>query len=414
MTRFYASFLVLALPPAIVLADLALAFARGYETGSSLWVAAVAICGPWLAVAVWQVSTRRRRESFLRRGPRFAALSVSLCLGWLLMELCLNAVFAPQLVFHLAPSHMKHKFHARPEFLRGVSPETNYTTNSQGVRGPEWPERSQAMRLLCIGGSTTECLFLDDRQTWPQQVAERLAADGGRPCWLGDVGRSGYATSDHLQLLENDALLNQLDGLIFLIGINDLQRAMKGRRLDVPFGLHPLYERSAVFRLIDQIHNTRRTRRRHMDETSDGSNYPLRRQQRAAARVVTSPPDLTAARAQYRRNLDVIADVCARHELRVWFATQPVLWRAGVTAKDEATFWLGVFEDGSKPLTAWLAQQMAAFNDVLRTFCRERKLGLIDLESLNGDPACFYDDCHFTIEGARRVADLVAAAVRER
>ncbi len=63
-------------------------------------------------------------------------------------------------------------------------------------------------------------------------------------------------------------------------------------------------------------------------------------------------------------------------------------------------------------LCAWLAREMAAFNDVLRTFCRERNLGLIHLAPLDGDPACFYDDCHFTREGATRVADLVAGRLR--
>ncbi|MFY9345300.1 MAG: SGNH/GDSL hydrolase family protein [Planctomycetota bacterium] len=412
MARLVACFVVFAAAPALLLGDLAITFARGYETTSSLWLAVAGGCAAWLGIALWLVGSARRRETFRRTGPRFAALAITLCLCWWLMEVCLDAVFAPRMQFHLAPAGLHHTFRARPEFIRGVSAETHYTANSLGVRGPEWPERGGARRILCVGGSTTECLLLDDRETWPQLVAERLARGGGPVCWVGDVGRSGYATSDHLRLLENEALLRQVDDVVFLVGINDLQRAMKGRRLDTPFGLRPLYERSVAFRLIDQAQNVRRTRRRHLEESQDGSNYPLRRQQRAAARVETSPPDLGPARAQYHRNLEAIADQCARLGVRAWFVTQPVLWREHITAADEATLWLGLFGDDSRPGTAWLAREMAAFNDELRTFCRERNLGLVDLAPLDGDPACFYDDCHFTREGAARVAELVAGGLR--
>ena len=35
-------------------------------------------------------------------------------------------------------------------------------------------------------------------------------------------------------------------------------------------------------------------------------------------------------------------------------------------------------------------------------------MDVIDLSALDGDPAMFYDDCHFTETGAREVARLVA------
>ena len=43
----------------------------------------------------------------------------------------------------------------------------------------------------------------------------------------------------------------------------------------------------------------------------------------------------------------------------------------------------------------------------------DRGWGFVDLSELNGDPTVFYDDVHFTEEGARRVAELVAEALTE-
>lgn len=409
--RLPISFVVLALPPTVVLADLGLSFARGYTTSSSLWIAVAALAGCWLAFAVREVATAHRRSGFRRRGPALAAAAVSLCLCWALLEVVLGLLFAPRASFHLAPANFHHRFAPDPTVLRGLAPAAHYTTNARGIRGPDWPARDAMPRWLCIGGSTTECLYLDDAETWPRLTADLLAA-AGAPAWIGDVGRSGYASTDHLRLFEDEALLREVDGVVLLVGINDLQRAMKGRPLAVPFGVRPLFERSAAFLLFERWYNERRTRRRHLDETADGANYTHRRGERAAATIVTTLPDLAAARADYRRNLEAIAERAARHGLRVVFATQPVLWTAANDAEDEATFWLGTFGDGTRPPTAWLAQEMAAFNAVLRDVARERLATLVDLDSMNGQAAFFYDDCHFTRAGAAVVAERMAAALR--
>jgi len=403
-------FVVLALPPTVVLADLGLSFARGYTTSSSLWIAVAVLAGTWLAFAAREIATARRRAGFRRRGPALAAAAVSLCLTWVLLEVVLGLVFAPRASFHLAPANFRHRFAPDPTVLRGLAAEAHYTTNARGIRGPDWPDRSAMPRWLCVGGSTTECLYLDDAETWPRRCADLLAA-AGAPAWIGDVGRSGYATAEHLRLFEDEALLREVDGVVLLVGINDLQRAMKGRPLAVPFGVRPLFERSAAFLLFDRWYNERRTRRRHLDETADGANYARRRHERASAAVTMALPDLSAARADYRRNLEAIAERAASLGLRVVFATQPVLWSEQPTPADEATFWLGTFGDGTRPPTAWLAQEMAAFNAVLRDVARARHAVLVDLDVMNGREPFFYDDCHFTREGAAVVAERVAAAL---
>lgn len=414
-SRAVVALVVFLLPPVVLAADLARAFARGYQTSSSLWQGIAGICVLWIASGVLLVATPARRMAFANRGPRLALLSTTLVLAWLAVELTFGLLFAPRLAFHLVPPGTTSTFHPLPDVIRGIEGPSRYTANSLGTRGPEPPPRDAAHRVLCVGGSTTQCLLLDDAETWPQVAAAELARDPGptgRAFWFGNAGQSGYGTWHHVRLMENEALLAQVDSVLFLCGINDLMRALQGRSLAAAIGAQPLYESSNVYRLIDRWRNVARTRRRHMSETADAAVYRERRQNRARGRPVAALPDLAAALAQYRENLATLADACARAGVRAVFATQPVLWREDLPPVDDATLWIGVLPDGGVPPTALLRDAMERFNAVVRSFCAERGLDLIDLAPVAGDAASFYDDCHFTEHGARRVGAIVAAWFR--
>ena len=61
-----------------------------------------------------------------------------------------------------------------------------------------------------------------------------------------------------------------------------------------------------------------------------------------------------------------------------------------------------------------LAAGMLAYNQTLRELCATENLGLVDLAlALSRDGNLFYDDCHLNEEGARRVAEQVAAWLAE-
>ena len=54
-------------------------------------------------------------------------------------------------------------FHCEKE-LSGVQDSARFTTNNYGYRGEELiePKPEDEFRIFMVGGSTTECLFLDD------------------------------------------------------------------------------------------------------------------------------------------------------------------------------------------------------------------------------------------------------------
>lgn len=124
------------------------------------------------------------------------------------------------------------------------------TIDSEGIRGAPLPERQKAYRILCVGGSTTECLYLDDRETWPALLQDRLTAVG-RAVWVGNVGISGYATTEHLAFLERFEPLADMDCVVVMAGFNDLVLLTLGERgpIRLPWEV-PLWARSDLFRFV--------------------------------------------------------------------------------------------------------------------------------------------------------------------
>jgi len=75
----------------------------------------------------------------------------------------------------------------RPQFALGVGGESHFSINQAGIRGDSFTPQ-QRYRLLAIGGSTTECLLLDDAKAWPHLLQELLT-----PGWAR--GACGWVTS---------------------------------------------------------------------------------------------------------------------------------------------------------------------------------------------------------------------------
>jgi hypothetical protein len=69
--------------------------------------------------------------------------------------------------------------------------------------------------------------------------------------------------------------------------------------------------------------------------------------------------------------------------------------------------WLGYVKDQGYLSVPLLRKGMDLFNARLVEICAELGVEVVDLSSMNGVEAYFYDDCHFTEAGAREVARLI-------
>lgn len=150
---------------------------------------------------------------------------VSLALALVLGELALRLA-SPGRYYVWEPG-IRKIFRPMPSIMPGIQGESRFFINEHGLRGdPFSPD--QGYRILAVGGSTTECLYLDQTEAWPRLLQERLNAGSGRRVWVGNVGKSGQMTRNHLVQVETlTRQYPRIDAVLLLAGVNDLMRRLK-------------------------------------------------------------------------------------------------------------------------------------------------------------------------------------------
>lgn len=402
--RTICGYLAVAIVPLVLLADTALATVRGWSVESRLDRALIIALAAWLTICTALALLPAGCRLYARRFPQLILAGVSLLVAWALAELALSPALA-QLAepFHGRRPGLEFIYRPAPGIMRDVGSEARVKFNSWGVRGAEPPARGEAYRILCLGGSSTACTYLDDSKTWPARLEQELnSTQPTRPYWVGNSGLPGYRSDGHRQFLKESPLVDEIDCVIVQAGINDFMACLAGPRPAPPW-----WTRSRIWQLTGML------ARRVADpgtvvEDTAGSVYVRRRAIRQAAQIDAQPPELTACLDEFKTNLERTVDICRQRNVRLIFTTQPVLWRSDLDAENESLLWFGQLGDGRFLSVEQLRQGMDRYNDVLRSVCQQRQVELIDLAALDGDVSVFYDDCHFTETGAGRVAALAA------
>jgi lysophospholipase L1-like esterase len=398
--------------PLLVMVDSLIAFARGWHSGSRPEQVLMGLCGSVLAGGLLLYAIPAGRRFYARRSFALHLMVLALVLGLGVVEVSLQFLSRPQwsLRLHTRTPNLKGRFDPLPELMPGVSGESRVTTNDRGIRGGPIPEDRSVYRILCVGGSATECLYLDDSETWPHVLMEQLNGSGMfGPTWVGNVGISGFSSLNHLRFLKESDLPGQVDCMVFLVGANDFLKFISGRLFEEQ--LPPLWVKSGTWDLVlrSWIEIRRRQGRQETDaEDAQGRIYVERRRQRREARHAESLPDLSAAIRDYQARIREMIRLCQDKKIRPIFVTQPMLWRAGLSEKAVGLLWLGILKDGSFAEIVPLERGIAAYNAALQEVCKQESVECVDAGGLNGREEFYYDDAHYNEAGARFMADLIA------
>jgi hypothetical protein len=81
-----------------------------------------------------------------------------------------------------------------------IMPESYQTTNSWGCRGPE-PDPAAPVRILVLGDSFMQGLFIPDDQTPSEHLARYLATNLGQPVSVLNTGHVGYSPEQYYYTL---------------------------------------------------------------------------------------------------------------------------------------------------------------------------------------------------------------------
>lgn len=294
------------------------------------------------------------------------------------------------------------------------------TRNSLGLRGPELPrDREHLLTIITIGGSTTECHFLNDGNTWPYLLGKKLR-DSFPTCWLNNAGMDGHTTYGHMVMLNDHIKQLRPSVVLFLTGVNDMEaygpsfHDKLNTRGGFPDLKHYIFENSEVLNLL--LNLVRGWRAQKFNNTTnkmmvlDKDKKLVIPDSAMQKRLAEQKPFLEA----YTSRLSQLADTCIAWHILPVFLTQPNQFGMGkdsLTGTDLELFPIDL-GDGSAVNGKLIWEMQEEYNNVMRSVCARKQLPLIDLAlRMPKNSLYFYDMGHFTNDGAEKVAEIVTAGL---
>ncbi len=385
-----------------------------------------------------------RKQRLLTILLAFCSLAFAILLCEVVLRLAVPSLTTKG--YCLWPPHLKTVLKPENDLMPGVFGEADFVINSDGIRGDEL-EPSYTYRILALGGSTTECFYLDQGKTWPYLLQTTLNENTqNHKVWVGNAGKSGTTTRHHIMAMQYLRLKQmKINAIILLVGINDLSiRLSQDEHYDPNFLAKPevrdrllaeafpgkylvrtdlhFYKRTAVWQLLRQAREAVfRGDVKNVQDASGKIYITWREHRKSAAEIRDQLPDLSSALEEYARNINTIIDLAQENSVRLVCLTQPTMWRPDLPESLNTLLWMGGIGDfqgvSGRPYYSARALEsgMDAYNNALLGICQERRIECFDLASmLRKDTTVFYDDAHFNDSGARQVAGILSEYMLKR
>ncbi len=317
------------------------------------------------------------------------------------------------------------------KIMPGISDHARFTINSFGFRSPRLQSIDKPVgvrRIFCIGGSTTECIYLDDQEVWTEQLNQRLQARM-RPDVTVDVINAGYAghsTREHITMLAQRVIPFDPDLVIVMAGFNDLQvqmaRDYSPNREDersrytlyagwIPKSKYLICSVSQLMRRVVLMRHGpgRRNVRGKFKQDLRGKWHEWMREKLAKLPIERLDDPNCFPYPEFEQNMRSLISICRANDISVLLLTQPAIYRSDLNEYEKSLLW---FNLGGRHYSASdMALLLNRYNECTRRIAEQLDVPLIDLAAqLPRDTSVFYDDCHFNVSGSTAVAKSIAAA----
>lgn len=366
---------------------------------------------------------------------------VSIAFSIVLVELVLRSLSNDK--FFVWQPGISKVFKPDADIMPGIHGESLFSINEHGLRGDSFSDHHK-LRILTVGGSTTECLYLDNSEAWPKILQDKLNKKAGLVdrIWVGNVGKSGHTSQNHVVQVEQ--LINQypkIDLLIILVGVNDFVKQLQrdGRShlslenfsngqyvalMDKSFSIwprsyseFPSLKRTEIWKKVRMLRNGYlNDSYGELQQDEVGKIYTKWRKHReSAVKLKNNLPDLKVSLDDYASNLKRIILFSKSEDIEIVLVTQPYLWHSDMSEDEKKLLWMGGIGDYRREkghlyyTETTLAEGMDIYNERLLSVCVEEDIHCIDLASqISRNIKYFYDDVHFNENGSEAVAELVS------
>lgn len=322
------------------------------------------------------------------------------------------------------PQNHEYVFNPNSSIFNGISGESHFTINSFGYRGDEIKNHDNEYRILIVGGSTSECLYLDDNETWPYLLMKELdkTVDNKKVITM-NIGKSGHGLRNNILALKYLPDYYEPDLIIALAGANDV--LFKLSRKDAwqlfnesefdgtesyTFSASPSYTwKSTIVYKIYKFIDLKFKKIRPQDGIGN-TLLENRLKRQIATNWIYEKPDLEPVLEDYQRNLERVIELSKKKNSTLIFMTQPYLYKENITLEEDASLWMTYDFGDTYYSTETMIYSMDEFNKKLLKVCENNNdIFCIDLEKKVPKTLDYtYDDMHFNENGARFVAEEVS------
>ena len=309
--------------------------------------------------------------------------------------------------------------------LPGVNGTNSFSTNNMGFRGDYLvsPKPIFEFRIFLVGGSTTECLYLDDSQSIDRTLQGELNTHVGNNIQIKvyNAGKSGDALPDHISMIVHRIVHLQPNMIVVFPGINDLTRSIYNYDY-----LHYTDERNqkiSLFTLLKFSSTEFQIPRRAyylmkrivprppqqvLEQIILKSNYREKVQLRKSTPVSNAKPKVDLD--HYMANLKTIIGVTKAHAIQLVFMTQQSTWNSPDPKIADWQWMLYRFGVTYRPDV--MHQALESLNNVMRQIAAKNFVLTYDVARLMPKSSeFFYDDVHFNMLGAREAGTGLASLI---
>jgi lysophospholipase L1-like esterase len=292
------------------------------------------------------------------------------------------------------------------------------TRNSLGFRGPDTSQTyPNQLSIITIGGSTTACHLLSDDKTWPYLLEQYLKNDYNN-VWVNNAGYNGHSTFGHQILLDDHVKKLKPKIITFLVGVNDIENdgptypdklKMKNVYTDM---LNYLYNNSELVNVI--VNLSRGGRAKKLNNTTQEMKIPGAL---GSLDLTRAEMDARLRKQQqylpgYGSRIAALIDTCNKNNILPIFITQPCLYGTGIDSLTKVDLASAKVDEGMNGRL--LSEILKMYNDRLVQVCKIKSTPFIDLASMMPKNSLYYyDQTHYTNQGAEIVAKVVAEKIKE-
>ncbi|QNA43181.1 SGNH/GDSL hydrolase family protein [Lacibacter sediminis] len=289
-----------------------------------------------------------------------------------------------------------------------------HTKNQLGFRGPDMgKDFANRYSIFVVGGSSTECLLLSDGEDWPNILLKKLQPQNPN-LWINNAGIDGASSYGHILLLQQHLLRFKPKMIIFMLGINDINRVdINGFDNLVSINKAPLFVRAAEYsELWSTLLNLYRTKKARDKSLTHNSISAIIDGKTAMSDANMKKLNFNlqggdgSLKATYKKRLLSLIELCRKNEINPVFITQPCITGNAVdsvTGKNMAHIQVTASMKGNE---FW--ELLQAYNRITIETANEEQCFVIDAaSSFPKSRQMYYDLMHFRKEGAQAFADTV-------